>query len=169
MIEKDVFATLVPEKRGRGYTVGAHYSATCPFCSIDNRGWPSEVESAKATGNSKCEHFVSHRIWLEEPMFLFRDQIDIKRLPDTEETVVVKTRWIEVEGEKFNLNRLASFLYDAEDCSTMDGPQNIDWSIADKLVSKGFMSQSARGAVGLNDKGMTLYDLVMREYEKDDG
>lgn len=126
MTEKEVFAELIPEKSKENCTVGAHYAAKCPFCGKINRGWLSEVENERATGNDKCEHFVSHRIWLEEPMFLFRDQIAIERLPDTEKQVIVKERWIEVEGEKFGLDRLASFLYPAEGCSAMDGPQNID-------------------------------------------
>lgn len=168
MAEKEIFAELVPEKRGKNITFGAHYSAKCPFCGRVNTAWPSELEKGRGTGNDKCEHFVSHRIWLEEPMFLFRDQILIKRLPTTEKTVVIKTRWVEVEGEKFDLDRLASFLYDIEDCSSMDGPQNIDWDLAEKLVKKGFMCQSSRGSVGLNDKGSVLYNLITQEYEREE-
>ncbi len=84
---------LIPERKSPGSTFGAHYGATCPFCSDKLTIWPSEFKAQRDlrtdTGNV-CLHFDG---FTKSGTAIMRPKMSVVAAGNVVRVNGVKTKW----------------------------------------------------------------------------
>lgn len=140
---------LIPEKKERNCTTGAHYSAKCPYCSKRIMAWLSEIHGQRRLdGTNKCPHFNGVR---NGNMAEFDDSFSVTVYEGPKDVNV----W--VNGVIFGYWGIDRLIYELEDYLIDSCGENYSYNSLEKSLEKIYaISRTTGGRPYANERAEFL-------------